>query len=117
MAAMDRFAGSEYGSDSLVVSMVPIRNRDQDCKPPQSLVAAMVPIRNRDQNSIKNCFTKMEEKNLSNKNSLLKFAARSGCGAVRLAHHVRDVGAAGSNPVIPTNNAQYRLYWAFFGCG
>ena len=26
----------------------------------------------------------------------------SGCGAVRLAHHVRDVGAAGSNPVIPT---------------
>ncbi len=26
----------------------------------------------------------------------------SGCSAVRLAHHVRDVGVAGSNPVIPT---------------
>jgi hypothetical protein len=26
----------------------------------------------------------------------------TGCSAVRLAHHVRDVGAAGSNPVIPT---------------
>ncbi len=26
----------------------------------------------------------------------------SGCGAVRLAHHFRVVGAAGSNPVIPT---------------
>ena len=27
---------------------------------------------------------------------------RSGCGAVRLAHSVRDGEAAGSNPVIPT---------------
>ena len=32
----------------------------------------------------------------------------SGCGAVRLAHHFRVVGVAGSNPVIPTK-AKKRL--------
>ena len=37
----------------------------------------------------------------------------SGCGAVRLAHFVRDEGAAGSNPVIPTVK-QSHLWMAFF---
>ena len=31
-----------------------------------------------------------------------KSSNSSGCSAVRLAHHVRDVGVAGSNPVTPT---------------
>ena len=34
----------------------------------------------------------------------------SGCGAVRLAHHFRVVGAAGSNPVIPTKNKRSGYY-------
>ena len=33
----------------------------------------------------------------------------SGCGAVRLAHHFRVVGAAGSNPVIPTKITKTEL--------
>ena len=38
----------------------------------------------------------------SHQKSLNLHRYKSGCSAVRLAHHVRDVGVAGSNPVIPT---------------
>ena len=37
----------------------------------------------------------------------------SGCGAVRLAHFVRDEGAAGSNPVIPTYKSLQQRWWLF----
>ncbi len=40
----------------------------------------------------------------------------SGCGAVRLAHSVRDGEAAGSNPVIPTNITKEiaKQHWYIF---
>ena len=39
---------------------------------------------------------------------------RSGFSAARLAHHFRVVGAAGSNPVIPTNKQSLEKVSAFF---
>ncbi len=43
----------------------------------------------------------------------IKERVYSGCGAVRLAHSVRDGEAAGSNPVIPTNHLHLRRWFCF----
>ncbi len=57
------------------------------------------------------------EKNFLHKNKIcFNFAPpfSTGCSAVRLAHHVRDVGVAGSNPVIPTRNRRFFTDGGFF---